>query len=67
MPSLCMMTPAYGVGVRMPLAAGVSNFTHMKARKNKKGYMNTASRVHRVKKGKGSFRRRDKHAQDINQ
>ena len=33
----------------------------IKARKNKNGYMNTASREHRVKKGKGSFRRNPKH------
>ena len=33
----------------------------MKARKNKEGYMGSASRVHRVKRGKGSFRRHAKH------
>lgn len=30
----------------------------IKARVNKDGLMGSASRVHRVKKGKGSFRRR---------
>ena len=35
----------------------------MKARKNKDGFMGSAARVHRVKKGKGSFRRRKKHQQ----
>jgi hypothetical protein len=35
----------------------------MKARKNKQGFMGSASREHRVKKGKGSFRRRKKHQQ----
>ena len=33
----------------------------MKARKNKEGYMGSASREHRVKKGKGSYRRNPKH------
>tara|TARA_Y100000310_G_C20152161_1_gene565271 strand:+ start:302 stop:466 length:165 start_codon:yes stop_codon:yes gene_type:complete len=32
-----------------------------KARVNKQGLMGSASREHRVKKGKGSFRRRKKH------
>jgi hypothetical protein len=35
----------------------------IKARVNKDGLMGSASRVHRVKKGKGSFRRRSKHQQ----
>ncbi len=33
----------------------------VKARVNKDGLMGSKSRVHRVKKGKGSFRRRKKH------
>ena len=33
----------------------------IKARVNKEGYMGSASREHRVKKGKGSFRRNSKH------
>jgi stalled ribosome alternative rescue factor ArfA len=33
----------------------------IKARVNKDGLMSSASRVHRVKKGKGSFRRQSKH------
>ena len=33
----------------------------MKARKNKDGFMGSASREHSVKKGKGSYRRREKH------
>jgi len=33
----------------------------IKARVNKDGFMGSASREHRVKKGKGSFRRRKKH------
>tara|TARA_Y100000310_G_scaffold305482_1_gene345673 strand:- start:44 stop:208 length:165 start_codon:yes stop_codon:yes gene_type:complete len=37
----------------------------MKARVNKDGLMNSASREHRVKKGKGSFRRRKKHQKKI--
>ena len=32
-----------------------------KARVNKRGLMGSASRVHRVGKGKGSFRRNPKH------
>ena len=32
-----------------------------RARVNKEGLMNSASREHRVKKGKGSFRRHKKH------
>ena len=32
-----------------------------KARVNPQGFMGSASRKHRVKKGKGSFRRRKKH------
>ena len=37
----------------------------MKARVNKDGLMGSASREHRVKKGKGSFRRRKKHQKKI--
>jgi len=33
----------------------------IKARVSKEGYMGSASREHRVKKGKGSYRRREKH------
>jgi stalled ribosome alternative rescue factor ArfA len=33
----------------------------IKARVNKEGLMGSASREHRVKKGKGSFRRNPKH------
>jgi stalled ribosome alternative rescue factor ArfA len=33
----------------------------IKARVNKDGLMGSKSRVHRVRKGKGSFRRYDKH------
>jgi len=33
----------------------------IKARVNKDGFMGSASREHRVKKGKGSFRRNPKH------
>jgi len=32
-----------------------------RARVNREGFMNSATREHRVKKGKGSFRRRKKH------
>jgi len=32
-----------------------------KVRVNPKGYMGSASREHRVRKGKGSFRRHTKH------
>jgi hypothetical protein len=38
------------------LALGV-----IRARVNSEGLMGSASREHRVKKGKGSYRRRDKH------
>jgi len=41
--------PWYGIGMKV------------KARVNKEGYMGSASREHKVKKGKGSFRRRAKH------
>ena len=34
----------------------------MKVRVNKEGLMNSKSRPHRVKKGKGCFRRQPKHA-----
>ena len=33
----------------------------IKARVSKEGFMGSASREHRVKKGKGSFRRNPKH------
>ena len=33
----------------------------IKARVNKDGFMNSGARVHRVKKGKGSFTRKFKH------
>lgn len=34
---------------------------HPRARVNPEGFMHSATREHRVKKGKGSFRRRKKH------
>ena len=34
----------------------------IKGRVNKHGFMGSATREHRVKKGKGSFRRREKHS-----
>jgi hypothetical protein len=36
-----------------------------KARVNKDGFMGSASREHKVKKGKGSFRRRKKHKKPL--
>jgi stalled ribosome alternative rescue factor ArfA len=33
----------------------------IKARVSKQGFMGSASREHKVKKGKGSYRRREKH------
>ncbi len=37
----------------------------IKARVNKQGLMGSASREHKVKKGKGSFTRNPKHKKDI--
>ena len=37
----------------------------IQARVNSEGLMGSASREHRVKKGKGSFRRRNKHQKRI--
>ena len=37
----------------------------IRARVNKDGLMGSASREHKVKKGKGSFRRREKHQKRI--
>ena len=37
----------------------------IKARVNKEGLMGSASREHRVKKGKGSFRRQKKHQKNF--
>ena len=37
----------------------------IKSRVNKDGLMGSASRVHRVKKGKGSFQRRLKHKKGL--
>ena len=37
----------------------------MKARVNKDGFMGSASREHKVKKGKGSFTRKKKHKKKI--
>jgi stalled ribosome alternative rescue factor ArfA len=37
----------------------------VKARVNKDGLMGSASREHRVKKGKGSFRRHKKHKKPL--
>ena len=37
----------------------------IKARVNKDGFMGSASREHKVKKGKGSFKRREKHQKKI--
>ena len=39
----------------------IKKVTRIKARINKEGLMNSASREHCVKKGKGSFQRRAKH------
>tara|TARA_R100001244_G_scaffold49280_1_gene43639 strand:+ start:354 stop:485 length:132 start_codon:yes stop_codon:yes gene_type:complete len=39
----------------------MKNKKPIKARVSKDGFMGSASREHRVKKGKGSFRRRSKH------
>ena len=39
----------------------MKNKKPIKARVNKDGLMGSASREHRVKKGKGSFQRRNKH------
>ena len=39
----------------------IKKVARIKARINKDGLMNSASREHRVKKGKGSFQRRAKH------
>jgi len=36
-----------------------------KARVNPKGYMGSASREHKVKKGKGSFTRKPKHKKKL--
>ena len=45
------------------LVCYISNMkmTKVKARVNSQGLMGSASREHKVKKGKGSFRRRKKH------
>jgi hypothetical protein len=40
---------------------GRKRLAKTRARVNKRGLMGSASREHRVKKGKGSFRRRKKH------
>ena len=37
----------------------------IKARVSKQGFMGSASREHRVKKGKGSFTRKQKHKKNI--
>jgi hypothetical protein len=37
----------------------------VKARKSKEGFMGSASREHRVQKGKGSFQRRKKHQKKL--
>ena len=37
----------------------------VKARVNKDGLMGSKSRVHRVKKGKGAFKRRKKHQKKL--
>ena len=37
----------------------------IKARVNPNGFMGSASREHKVKKGKGSFKRREKHQKKI--
>ena len=37
----------------------------IRARVNKEGFMGSAPRVHRTKKGKGSFRRRKKHRRPL--
>jgi len=47
----------------LDLLAKMGYIIYMKARKNRDGFMGSASREHRVKKGKGSFRRKKKHQQ----
>jgi len=41
------------------------NDGHKKARVNPEGFMGSASREHRTKKGKGSYRRNPKHKKPI--
>ena len=38
----------------------------IKARKSREGFMGSASREHKVKKGKGSFTRKQKHKKGQN-
>ena len=44
---------------------GKKKTAKIRARVNKDGFMGSASREHRVKKGKGSFRRRKKHKKSL--
>ena len=44
---------------------GRKRSSKIRARVNKDGLMGSASREHRVKKGKGSFRRRKKHKKPL--
>jgi hypothetical protein len=37
----------------------------IKTRKSKEGFMGSATREHKVKKGKGSFKRRPKHKKGL--
>ena len=51
--------------LRVDLLVKMEYIIHMKARKTKYGFMGSASREHRVKKGKGSFKRRKKHQKKL--
>jgi len=56
----------YSQGVDKPvLVCYIVTMKRVKARVNKDGLMGSASREHRVKKGKGSFRRRKKHKKPL--
>ena len=49
-----------------PMWYNVTMKTMVKARTNKDGLMGSKSRVHRPKKGKGSYRRSSKHKSSEN-
>ena len=51
--------------LEVPLIWIYNNCMKNKARVNKEGFMNSGVRVHRVRKGKGSFNRKLKHKKEI--
>ena len=59
------MNDGYWEGLMEFQPTGISTGEMPSVRKNPQGYMGTASREHKVKKGKGSYTRKTKHKKGL--